>query len=149
VSAIQHKVNDLLEVLPFRAERDLLQEIIFSSSQIEFCGVGEKLFKRGDKPLGFYWILEGRVEIVVPEKALIDLGPGFMAGLDCFLNKELHPFHIVTASANVSTLFIDERCFEAFRNKPHFRRLINKQVLYHLGSYKRLLYSPTQVLLKK
>ncbi len=138
----------MLEVLPFKAERDLLEAIIFTSSQIDFSGSGEKLFKAGDRPLGFYWILSGRAEIVVPEKALIDLGAGDMAGLDCFLNAEQHPFNVVTATPELSTLFINEGCFNAFRGKPHFRKLINQQVLYHLASYKSLLYSHAEVLLK-
>lgn len=144
----QQTIKDLLTILPFRAERDLIEAIVFHSSQIDFCGVGEKLFKQGDNPLGFYWILSGAVDVVVPEKAMIHLKSGYMAGLDCFLNKERHPFNIITASSNVKTLFISRACFEDFRQRPHFRQLINQQVLYHLASYKSLLYSPVELLLK-
>jgi CRP-like cAMP-binding protein len=148
VKTYQQKIDDLLKVLPFRAERDLIEAIVFHSSQIDFEGVGEKLFKQGDKPLGFYWILSGAVDVVVPEKAMINLKSGYMAGLDCFLNHNRHPFNISTATPVVKTLFINRACFEDFNARPHFRQLINRQVLFHLASYKSLLYSPVELLLK-
>ena len=145
---LQNKLQELVNILPFKAEEELLEEILLKSSHIDFTGEGEKLFKAGDPPLGFYWILSGQVETVIPNKALLNLREGDMAGLDCFLNKETHPFNVVTASPQVKTIFINRPCFDHFREKPDFRRLINSQVLYHLFSYKSLLYSPSDLLLK-
>lgn len=138
----------LTNILPFQAEPELIEDIVMQSSHIPFEGPGEKLFKVGDAPLGFYWILAGEVEIVVPEKALITLKPGDMAGLDSFLSKERHVFNVITGSEQVKTLFINRACFDRFRERQEFRRLINKQVLYHLSSYKGLLYDAQKLLLK-
>ena len=144
----QATYHKLFDVLPFEADSELLEEIVMQSSHITFCEPGEKLFMKGDASLGFYWILDGEAEIVVPDKALIHLRAGDMAGLDSFLTNEPHVFEMYTSSANVATLFINRPCFDRFREKMEFRRLINKQVLYHLSSYKGLLADPRRLLLK-
>lgn len=134
--------------MPFKADNNLLEEILLKSSHINFSGRGEYLFKTGDQPLGFYWILAGTAKIRVANKADVSLSAGDMAGLDCFLNKEIHPFDVVTASPQLKTIFINRPCFQHFESQKPFRTLINQQVLYCLFSYKSLLYSTSKLLLK-
>lgn len=145
---LQHKICELSNVLPFQADLKLLEDILLKSSHIDFSGKGEFLFKEGDPPLGFYWILKGEVEILIPDKTVVHLKAGDMAGLDCFLNREVHPFSISTSSSSVKTIFINRPCFKGFAEQQQFRKLINQQVLYCLISYKSLLYTSTELLLK-
>lgn len=146
--SLHHKIHELSQVLPFQADAKLLEEILLKSSHIDFSSEGEYLFKAGDPPLGFYWILEGEVEILIPDKTLVHLKAGDMAGLDCFLNREVHPFAVRSSSPSVKTIFINRPCFNNFSEQKQFRKLINQQVLYCLISYKTLLYSPSDLLLK-
>ncbi len=137
---IQEKIR---EVIPFDASSFVVEEIALQSSYIPFHGKGEILFKKGDPALGFYWILRGEAEILIPEKKPIILGPGNMAGLDSFIEDGNVPFDIINRSKHLDCLFIDRRCYENMRQHHDFNRHMNYMVLNCLRNYRNLLV-PTE-----
>ncbi len=133
---IQDKIR---EILPFEASHFIVEEIALQSSYIPFHGIGEMLFKKGDSALGFYWILKGEVDILIPEKSPISLGPGEMAGLDSFLEDGVVPFDIVSRGKHLDCLFIDRRCYNNMREHSDFNRYMNYTVMNTLRNYRNLL----------
>jgi len=127
------------EILPFEASAFAIEEIAMQSSFIPFYGAGEVLFKRGDQALGFYWILSGEAEIIIPNKRPIILSPGAMAGLDFFLEEANLPFDIINRGKHLNCLFIDRRCYNNMREHQEFNRYMNTMVLNCLRSYRNLL----------
>lgn len=109
------------------------------SSFIPFRERKELLFKAGDPAMGFYWIMQGQVEMLVPEKESVIFGPGDMVGLDFFLEEEPVSFDFQTYSTQVETLFIDRRCYPLMQQEREFRRLIEQKLLRYLKDYRQLL----------
>lgn len=133
---VQDKIR---EILPFEASPFVVEEIAMQSSFIPFYGEGEMLFKKGDQALGFYWILSGEAEILVPEKKPIILSAGAMAGLDSFLEEATLPFDIINRGKHLNCLFIDRRCYNNMREHHEFNRYMNRMVMNCLRSYRNLL----------
>lgn len=134
--AIKQKLQ---EVLPFEASALILEEVALQSSYIPFYGRGEYLFREGDSALGFYWILTGEVEVLIPGKKPIHLKAGEMAGLDSFIEDAPIPFNIVTGSNSVECLFIDRRCYQRISSNSEFNRHMNTMVMHCLKNYRLLL----------
>ena len=133
---IEHRIR---EILPFQVSDFVIEEIALQSSFIPFMEKGEILFKKGDPVLGFYWILKGEVEILVPNKRPIPLGLGSMVGLDSFLEEGASPFKVVNSKNYLDCLFIDRRCYEKMSAHRDFNRYMNFMVMNCLKSYRDLL----------
>lgn len=131
----------LSQVLPFPVDPFVLEEIVHGSCTIPFRGIGESLFKPGDPPKGFYWILAGTAEVKLPTGPPLSIRAGEMAGLDNFLLHQPHTFPIATADAEVKTLFVNPVAYRNFSENQDFRKLINKQILRYLGVFKSRLAS--------
>ncbi|MCR9152516.1 MAG: cyclic nucleotide-binding domain-containing protein [Croceimicrobium sp.] len=129
------------EVTPFEVSNFVIEEIALQSSYIPFHGQGEVLFKKGDPALGFYWILRGEAEVLIPDRSNITLGPGSMAGLDSFIEDENLPFDILNKSKHLDCLFIDRRCYKSMQEHQEFNRHMNYMVLNCLKNYRNLLIS--------
>lgn len=135
-----NKVQEKLKtLLPFDVSSLLLEEIIMQSSFIEFHGAGECLFKKGDSPLGFYFILSGQAEMLIPGTDGILLVSGQMVGLDAFLEEEKLLFTVKSASTNLESIFIDRRCFEFMSQDENFRNYIQSSLLSYVAAYRELL----------
>ena len=129
----------LKALLPFNASNLLLEEIVMQSSFIKFHGVGECLFKKGDSPLGFYFILHGKAEILIPGTESIKLVSGQMVGLDAFLEEEKLLFDVISCSPHLESIFIDRRCYEFMINQAPFKKFIDQSLLRYVGAYRQLL----------
>jgi len=137
--------NRLQQILPFEASALILEEIALQSSYIPFNGVGEHLFRKGDSALGFYWILSGEAEIIIPGKRSIRLKAGEMAGLDSFIEDDPISFDIISSSAILDCLFIDRRCYNRMREHSEFNRQMNHMVMSCLRNYRGLLIPEEKV----
>lgn len=138
----------LHHLLDFRADHELIHEIVLKSSFIEFVSVGETLFNKGDWPFGFYWILDGRAKMEVANGSHISFKKGDMSGLDSFLTQENHKFKIISASSKLETLFIDKNGFEGFRSNDDLKKIINSQVVSQLKQYRNLLSNCRNITVK-
>lgn len=98
-------------ILPFQLSEDLLQELFYCSSSIEFNQKGESLFMPGDAAKGFYWILKGEVTTHFSARDSLLLKEGDFIGFDNFISSEGHRFLIETFTGDVQTIFIDRRCY--------------------------------------
>ncbi len=135
-----NKVHQTLKaLLPFNVSNLLLEEIVMQSSFIQFHGAGENLFKKGDSPLGFYFILSGQAEIIIPGSDSIKLVSGQMVGLDAFLEEEKLLFDVISASPNLESIFIDKRCYDFMTSQASFKKLIERSLLGYIGAYRQLL----------
>lgn len=126
-------------ILPFEASALILEEVALQSSYIPFSGYGEFLFRKGDNALGFYWILFGEVEVLIPGKRPIRLKAGDMVGLDSFIEDEPIPFDVISSSPNLECIFIDRRCYNLMREHSAFNRHMNQMVMSCLRNYRVLL----------
>lgn len=131
--------SKLQSIIPFEASSLVLEEIALQSSFIPFYGKGEYLFRKGDSALGFYWILKGEAEILIPGKKSIVLKTGDMAGLDAFIEDQPLSFDMVTRSNSMECIFIDRRCYNRIREHHEFNRHMNYMVLNCLRNYRSLL----------
>lgn len=131
--------DKIREIIPFEASAFIVEEIALQSSFIPFYGAGEVLFKKGDQALGFYWVLSGEAEIIIPGKRSIILSAGAMAGLDSFLEGGTLPFDVVNRGQHLNCLFIDRRCYNNMREHHEFNRYMNSMVMNCLKSYRNLL----------
>jgi CRP-like cAMP-binding protein len=122
----------LLSILPFHLQEELLEELFYCSSSIEFSESGEKLFSPGDAPKGFYWILKGTASIHLSSQKEISLREGDFIGFDNFISSEGHRFPILTVEAGVQTIFIDRRCYNLFVKEPDLSLYILHQHLKQL-----------------
>tara|TARA_R110001592_G_scaffold72390_1_gene221030 strand:- start:40038 stop:40490 length:453 start_codon:yes stop_codon:yes gene_type:complete len=137
----------LKALLPFNASNLLLEEIVMQSSFIQFHGVGECLFKKGDSPLGFYFILHGKAEILIPRSESIKLVSGQMVGLDAFLEEERLIFDVVSSSPHLDSIFIDRRCYEFMISHASFKKFIDQSLLRYVGAYRQLLVPSSSMFL--
>lgn len=135
-NTVQEKLKTLL---PFDASNLLLEEIVMQSSFVQFHGVGECLFKEGDYPLGFYFILSGQAEVQIPNADNIILVSGQMVGLDAFLEQENLLFNIRSTSPNLESIFIDRRCYEFMMRQESFKKFIQHSLLGYIAAYRQLL----------
>jgi len=117
------------------------------SSFVQFNGPGECLFKKGDSPLGFYFILSGQAEIIIPGTDSITFVSGQMVGLDTFLEEEKLLFDIVSASPNLESIFIDKRCYNYMISYAPFKKFIEQSLLRYVGAYRQLLVPPQSTFL--
>lgn len=136
-------LNELQAALPFKADPELLEEIVTMSCAIQFVGKGEVMFKPGDPAKGFYWLLSGTARMRIRQDAPLELSRGFMVGLDSFLLRQRHPFAIETGPGGARTLFVNRVSYAHFSEHKGFHKLINKQILYHLDAYRSRLAAPT------
>lgn len=135
-----NKVHQTLKaLLPFHVSNLLLEEIVMQSSFVQFNGAGENLFKKGDSPLGFYFILSGQAKILIPGSDSIKLVSGQMVGLDAFLEEEKLLFDIITSSNNLESIFIDKRCYDFMISHAPFKKFIEQSLLAYVGAYRQLL----------
>lgn len=129
----------LKQILPFQTSAEVLDEIALQSSYVPFKGPGEILFRAGDPVRGFYWILEGEAEILIPNKKPIVLRIGAMAGIDVFLDGDPLNFDIVNRSKSMECIFIDRRCYNKMRLHVDINRHMNRKALEYLRFYRNLL----------
>ena len=132
-------------ILPFEASALILEEVALQSSYIPFNGIGEYLFRKGDNALGFYWVLAGEVEVIIPGKRSIRLKAGDMVGLDSFIEDEPIPFDILSSSSKLECIFIDRRCYNSMREHSEFNRYMNQMVMNCLRNYRVLLIPEEKV----
>ncbi|HBF20720.1 MAG TPA: hypothetical protein DDW81_11530 [Cryomorphaceae bacterium] len=121
------------------ASAEQAESLVFHSSYIVFDRAEEFLFRQGDAPCGFYWILSGSVRQFVGDQTLMHLDTGDMVGLEEFLQFRLHLFNWQSLTP-VKALFMDRRCFEMVVgtiNDHHFiynqlsRQLLDLKARYH------------------
>lgn len=87
-------------------------ELFYHSSYIEFTDQDEILFKQGDFPKGFYWVLTGEVRVELPFfKNSAILAKGSFIGFENFIAREPHTLMSVSNTELLRTLFIDKRCY--------------------------------------
>ncbi len=115
------------KIVPTGVEASLWQKILMHSSAINFDGTGESLFKVGDKPLGFYWVLSGRVKMEMDKGKPLVFTSGSMAGLSHFLKDQRHQQHLYTGSRAVRSLFIDQKCFQLFKTNQALQELVKNE----------------------
>jgi len=109
----------------------MLENLALQSSYIEFDLPGETLFKPGDAPKGFYWILEGEVIEKVSKDINVRMPKGSMVGLEEFLENRVHLSHWRTGG-KTETLFIDIRCFSNFHKLGSSRDIISRELAHQL-----------------
>jgi CRP-like cAMP-binding protein len=120
-------------VLPFTLGEELLEEIAYGCSSITFREEGESLFRPGDTPKGFYWIMKGPVLMQLSDREKLMMRDGAFIGLDNFSSGEHHQFNVFTADRNVQTLFVDRRCYtNLFLNKLDLSTYVLQQHLNQL-----------------
>lgn len=124
------------KLLPHGTEHQVLENVVLQSSHITFEAAGETLFRPGDAPLGFYWILTGEVQEKIGGLLSLKLGPGHMVGLEEFLGHAGHHSHWITL-APTEALFLDRRSFGQFSTSGHTQDLISSQLARHLLEMKR------------
>lgn len=105
--------------LPFPISEELISEISYCCSSLTFEKAGEFLFRKGDYPKGFYWILEGKVSFELKPDLSSIIDEGSFVGMDNFSSGQSHSFDIKTLGENVRTLFIDRRCYNNIFLKRH------------------------------
>ncbi len=93
------------------ANTEQAENLVLHSSYHEFDGSGETLFRQGDPPSGFYWLLSGSVRQFTAHQTIIYLESGAMVGLEEFLQFRLHSFNWHNVSP-AKALFLDRKCFE-------------------------------------
>lgn len=135
-----HNISETLrDILPFEASASTLEDLVMQSSYIPFHGLGQSLFRPGDDPLGFYWLLSGEAELIVPGQGHLRVSKGDMAGLDNFLLKQKHSFEVITASHQLETLFIDRGLFERLFSHTDFSKIVDFQLLNLIDRYKGMV----------
>lgn len=97
--------------LPFPISDELISEISYCCSSITFEKAEEFLFRKGDSPKGFYWVLEGSVKLELSENRSYQIHAGCFVGMDNFVLSHCHDFDSKTLGEKVITLFIDRRCY--------------------------------------
>ncbi len=107
----------LQQLLPSPADPVLLEELALQSSYLVFDQPGETLFRTGDAPKGFYWVLTGEVQQIVCEMITVTVGAGAMVGLEEFIEQRTHHSHWVSRE-RTEALFVDRRCFEKLATSP-------------------------------
>lgn len=99
--------------LPFPISDELISEISYCCSSITFEKAEEFLFRKGDSPKGFYWILQGRVRLELSDNRSHEIQAGSFVGMDNFVLGHGHDFDSKTLGEKVITLFIDRRCYNS------------------------------------
>lgn len=105
--------------LPFPISDELISEISYCCSSITFENADEFLFRKGDSPKGFYWILEGSARFQLSQELSYEIKAGSFVGMDNFVSNNSHNFDIQTIGEKVITLFIDRRCYNTIFLKRH------------------------------
>lgn len=105
--------------LPFPIGDELISDLSYCCSSITFENENEYLFRKGDSPKGFYWILEGAVKFEISPIHSLQIGEGSFVGMDNFASFHPHDFNIKTIVEKVETLFIDRRCYNNIFLKRH------------------------------
>ena len=125
--------SSISKILPFTLAEELLEEIAYGCSSITFREKGESLFRPGDTPKGFYWIMKGPVIMQFSGTKKLLMNGGSFVGLDNFSSGEQHQFNVITADKNVETLFVDRRCYtNLFLNKLDLSTYVLQQHLNQL-----------------
>lgn len=117
--SIEGMKEHMENILPFHLKETMIRELFYCCSSITFHDSGESLFKKGDAPKGFYWILSGNVLLNLNQSPELKIGKGNFIGLDNFVSGQPHHFEINTSEKLVETLFIDQRCYESLFLKEH------------------------------
>ena len=129
--SIEQTLKILKNLLPGTNDDEFLEQLALQSSYIVFDGPDETLFRPGDAPKGFYWILSGQVEEEVSKDVIVLLGRGNMIGLEEFLHSRGH-LSTWTTHSRTEALFIDSRCYDSLSRKlspSHFHMELSVQLL--------------------
>lgn len=109
--SIENIKEHLNRLLPYPPSEALVSDIFYCCSSITFDKIGENLFRKGDSPKGFYWILQGKVNLRLAGKEDYMISEGNFVGMDNFVSHKVHHFDIVSVNQKVETLFIDRKCY--------------------------------------
>ena len=101
----------LKKLLASKVPSVLIEDLVLSSSYIVFEIAGETIFRPGDAPMGFYWVLEGGATEELSPDLQVNAGPGEMIGLEEFLDKTVHR-HLWKTSGRTEAIFIDRRAYD-------------------------------------
>ena len=93
------------------ANPESIEALVLHSSYLIFDRSDETLFRPGDAPQGFYWILSGSVQQSAGDQNILSVQHGAMIGLEEFLQHRLHQFHWRNL-CRTEALFMDQRCFD-------------------------------------
>lgn len=107
-------IEALRNLLPPTVDDDLVETLALQSSHIIFEDKDEFLFRAGDIPKGFYWVLSGQVIEKVSDSISVLANRGAMVGLEELLEKRKHISDWCT-NCRTEVLFIDNRCINSFK----------------------------------
>jgi len=102
--------NRLTKLLASKVPSIVIDELVLNSSYLIFENAGETIFRPGDSPMGFYWILEGGATEVLSPDLQMEAGPGQMVGLEEFLDRTVHR-QLWESSCRTEAIFIDRRAY--------------------------------------
>ena len=143
---IEQILKTLKNLLPETSDDEFLEQLALQSSYIIFDSADEILFKPGDAPKGFYWVLSGQVVEKVSKDVSVLLGKGSMIGLEEFLK---HQQHVSTWSTccRTETLFIDSRCFQNMDKNSVINKKMKEELVNHLLRLKEACQPNPRVLI--
>lgn len=137
----------LKKLLPESNDETFLESLALQSSYIVFDGPDETLFRPGDAPKGFYWILSGQVMEMVSKDVSVLLGRGSMIGLEEFLSSKGHLSQWQTR-CRTEALFIDNKCFRSFMQNNEVTKRLHDELASHLLRLKEACQSNPRVLIR-
>lgn len=119
----------------------VIDELVLNSSYIIFEIAGETIFRPGDAPMGFYWILEGGATEALSPDLKMEAGPGQMIGLEEFLDRTPHR-QLWETSARTEAIFVDRRAYANLIANIKASDFITKQLSHQLLLLKSNLNFP-------
>lgn len=145
--SIEQTLKTLKDLLPGASDDEFLEQLALQSSYIIFEGPDETLFRQGDAPKGFYWILSGQVMEKVSNDVSVLLGRGSMIGLEEFLNLRGH-ISTWSTRCRTETLFIDSRCFQSMDKNVEANKKVKEELVKHLLRLKEACQSNPRILIR-
>lgn len=136
----------LKNLLPPMVDEDLVEGLALQSSHIIFENKDEFLFRTGDIPKGFYWVLSGQVIEKVTDGINLLAGRGAMVGLEELLEKRKHISDWCT-TCRTEVLFVDNRCFKNFE-KLDVAGLVSEELAHRLIQLKAACQHNPSVLIR-
>lgn len=140
-------LKELKKLLPNCSEDAFLENLALQSSYIIFDGANETLFRPGDAPKGFYWILSGQVMETVSSDVSVLMGKGSMIGLEEFLSSKGHLSQWQTR-CRTEALFIDHKCFKNLMQNDEVSKRLHDELAAHLLRLKEACQSNPRILIR-
>ncbi len=126
---LQQTIQALQDVLGDSINASILRKVALRSSLIVFDERHQTLFRAGDKPKGFYFILKGKAELLAGDGFSYKLSKGSLVGIQNYLKKEEHHFDFKTISSKLTSLFIDDNGYKLLENVESFQILMRSNIL--------------------